>query len=706
MNYENFWLGKEFKAPVNSKRMNWLSYGFRGSTAPVDRYLAEGYGGIVSNIMFNQNYLKDPKEFAILKDVYDYAAQKNMTLWIYDEYQWPSGKAYGLVIDHQQGREWEATGIQHIVLTGEGGGVLYKLGETNGLDVDIGIMQAVLTDDNGSANLKINSDGSISATASGSWMLDIYLLRYTYDGEEDRADFDTLRDVDLLNPDAVKYFIEITHEQYKEHFGESFKNITAFFTDEPQLGNRDMENYVVWTGGLAERFYETYGYEINIPSLFSGSTDYDRIVRLNYYQLVSAMFKESYIDQITQWCEDNGVASSGHLLFEEDMNDHIETYGGNFMQIVGGMTIPGADTLWVDPYNLLRQNNIGNYMGIRYVSSAAKNAGKTDVMIEYNPNAVGVLDAMDDVLGVSIGGLSVTRLLGTNIYNAINPSRDYTVAELNKLNTYIGRLNTVLDETVESGKLGVFYPIATAQAYHDADRNHSSSHGEDTAAVRLNTDYEEVCLYLLQRQHLFTVIDDESICKARINSDGDLVIGLGSYSAIVLPCTEYISVEALQKLAEFEDAGGTVIFFKTTPAHGLELDQEDEISSIMSGFESGAIQSWAAMMKKINASVTTSLTTSVETGSSTDFLMGDYTSDHHDVSFLVNTSETEMTVKWSYTDGYNGKATIYYPGSGNIADVDLSVGEVTVVIPAYEGVLITRERLGVSVLSNSKPSQI
>ena len=690
--YEDFWLGEQFEKPSNDKRMNWVHYGFKQSTAPVDMFLKEGYGGIVSNVNFNQNYLQSPNEFAILKDVYGYAASKDMTLWIYDEYQWPSGKAFGLVLDRQPGREWESTGIEHIVIKGSSAVASYKLGDKYGTDLEIGIMHAILTDSRGSTKLRINSDCSISYGTSGDWTLDIYILRYTYNETENRKDFTTLRDVDLLNPDAVKCFIELTHQQYKDNFGESFKNITAFFTDEPQLGNRGMADYVVWTNGFAERFYETYGYEINIPSLFSGTTDYDNMVRLNYYQLVATMFKESYIDQITEWCEANGVASSGHLLFEEDMNDHIETYGGNFMQVVGGMSIPGADVLWVDPYNLLRQNFIGNYMGLRYVSSAAKNAGKDEVMIEFNPNAVNALDMYEDDYSVTIGGLSITRLLGTNVYNVINPTRDYTISELNKMNTYIGRLNTILDETVECGELAVFYPIATVQAYHNADSDHSSETGSgSTNSSVINTNYEKLCLTLLQNQLLYTIIDDESIRQAEITSDGKMVIGLGSYSTIVIPFTEYISVEALQKLADFEKAGGTVFFYKSKIAHGLELDQEAEIAEIFSAMEKEPVNSVNALTRKVKDAVSTSISATVITGTKTNLLMGDFTSETHDVSFLVNTASSDMTVQWSYTDGYTGSATIYYPGSGNIETIELSEGG-EVIIPAYEGVLIVREK--------------
>jgi hypothetical protein len=136
-----------------------------------------------------------------------------------------------------------------------------------------------------------------------------------------------------------------------------------------------MTSYAVWTPDMDELFLKTYGYPINIPSLFTGDSDYDKIIRMNYYRLVASLFKTSYTQQITAWCEANGTLSSGHMLFEENMNDQIETYGGDFMQLMGSMTVPGADVLWVNPDKLLSQTNIGNYMGLLYVSSAAKKAG-------------------------------------------------------------------------------------------------------------------------------------------------------------------------------------------------------------------------------------------------------------------------------------------------------------------------------------------
>lgn len=689
VDYSDFWLGEEFENPDSSKRMYWLSYGFDGNTAIVDRYLSEGYGGICSNVVMNKNYLKDPNEFAVLKKVYDYAAEKGMTLWIYDEYQYPSGKAYGLVLDNQEGREWESTGVKHLSFTGTGGTASYTVGATYGADVEIGVMRAILTDANGSRDVSVSSDGKVAALATGSWTLDIYLLRYTYEGGENRDDFRTLRDVDLLNPEAVQYFIQVTHQQYYDRLGESFKNIEAFFTDEPNLGNVESIAYIPWTQGLAEKFYEKFGYELEIPCLFNGFTEHDKMVRLNYYQLISELFKASYIDQISEWCESHGTASSGHLLLEENFNHHIEVYGGNLLQTLGGMTIPGSDALWVDPDNLLSLNCFGSFMGLNYTYSAAKNAGKYDVLVEYNPAVFDSFNDLDDKFGASIGGLSIMRLLGSNKYVIINPQYSYTNAQLNKLNTYIGRLNTILDETVECGELAVFYPIATAQSLYYADKDQDVN----SYVADLNYKYQVLCKELNENQYRHTIIDDESICSSVITKDGKMKIGLGSYSVIVIPYTEYMSVEALEKLEQFIAAGGHVAFVDSDIQHGLLPGQEEEVKAIIDRISDKVVSAskTSVLLKKMGNMITRNLNTKVTIGTASRFMMADFESEDHDVSFLVNASDSPMTVKWNYSDGYEGSASVYYPGNGNIVKVDMSEGAATLVIPAYEGVLIVRE---------------
>lgn len=686
VDYPSFWMGTAFKEPAMQKKMRWVTAGYTNNTATVDKLIRQGYGGFTSNVLYDMDYLQDDEEFAILKNTFDYANSRGMNTWIYDEYQWPSGKAFGLVLKGHP--ELEATGVEHKTVTGTDGTAAYTPSGK-----EIRVMKAVLDDKNGTRDLEIKSDGSVSAPATGKWYLDIYVLRYTFEGEEDPTNWEKLRHVDLLNPASVQRFIEVTHEQYKSKLGDTFSTVEGFFTDEPQLGNRAMENYAVWTPDLDKKFFETYGYELNLPSLFGGTTTYDKIIRMNYYQLVASLFKTSYVDQIASWCEANGTLSSGHLLFEEDMNDHIETYGGDFLRFVGGMTVPGADTLWVNPDLLMGKHNIGNYMGLRYVSSAAKNAGKPDVFLEYNPDAADALP--EDPMPASYGGASISRLLGCNVFHVINPQYNYTTTQLQDLNNYVGRMNTVLDEVTECGDIAVFYPIATVQALHDADSDHSSTSGgsRQTRAYKLNTNFENLCKNLLINQYLFTVLDDETIRAATVTADGRLVAGLGSYRVVVLGYAQYISVEALEKLTVFTEAGGTVILVGDTPEHGLRLEQEEAIAALMEKLSDQPHLSRlnsTNLIEALKGIAHRDLTVTVTSGDRYNLLMGDFEAPDRDVTFLVNASYTDTTVSLAYTDGYTGKATLYHPETGYIETV--SVGEdYTITVPACMGLILMRE---------------
>lgn len=679
--YGSIWRGEAYGSPALRLRMRWLSYGF-SDTAPIDRYLAAGYGGVVSNVNFTPTYLRDDSEFERLAQVYDYANGLGMTAWIYDEYQWPSGKAFGQVLEGHD--DWQATGVAHHRLTGTGGTASYVCAGQ-----DIRILRADLTDTSGTRSLSADGD-RVEAAAEGAWTLDVYVLRLTYEGTENPADFSTLRHVDLLNPAAVARFIELTHERYRDKMGEAFRDVEAFFTDEPQLGNRGMVGYVVWTSGLDKTFRQEYGYDLNLPSLFFGDTEADRLCRMQYYRLVAKLFRESYTEQISAWCRANGVESSGHLLFEENMNDHIETYGGDFLRMVGGMTIPGVDLLWVDPAHLMSENYIGSTVGIRYVASAAKSNGERRVMVEFNPNAVGAL-SKEHPLFDCVGGVSLTRLLGTTDYNVINPQNDLSPADSAKLNLYVGRLNTLLEGMEEAGQIAVFYPIATVQALHDADTAHGSESGNRRSeADRIDTKFQALCRGLLENDFLYSVLDDDALSGASVATDGCLCAGSGAYRVIIVPYTQYISAAALQRLVQFRQAGGTVLFVGDKPSHGLIAAEDKDVATLMEQLTD--IRIYGGGIGQIRDLLLSGIRRPVEIGRSKSVISGDFIGDGCSVTYLANTSEQNSAVTVQFTDGYTGEVTVYRPLTGG-AEV-LTVGDtLQIEVPGYEAILVLRQNV-------------
>ena len=670
-----YYKGAEFAEPDNKNKPKKLLYGFEQGNYDfaVRKLDNNGYGGIVTNVKFNQRYLKDDAEFTLLSDAFKYAGSLGMHLWIYDEYQWPSGKAFGQVLQGHD--EYEATGIEFITLKGSGD-IKYTLPDNY-----IKIVGADLIETNKKTSLKTNGK-TLDIKNSGKYTVYVYARRITNQGKENPNDFTTLRDVDLLNYDAVSRFIETTYEKYKDKMGDAFNLVEAFFTDEPQLGNRDMKNYVVWSDRLPEKFKEMHGYDIEseLYSLYDGNSEHDRLVRVNFYQTVAQMFKEAYFEQIAEWCEKNGKLSSGHLLFEENIQRQIETYGGDFMQLCGAMGIPGADILQIEPDRLLTEGtDIGNYMGLKYVSSAAKNAGKLKVHLEFTPSAVAGAPFFSEPGKYTIAGATLASFFGENTYSVICGDGDIPAADLQRFTTYAGRIHTLLDTATTSTEIGVFYPVDSVRAAYTATGAHFDYTGGDEPAV-INRLMQHTCLEMLKGGYDFTVLDDQSVAGSKIK-DGKMTVGLGSYSVIVMPHVSTMSLEAAEKLAEFKAAGGKIIWLDCTPALCTEQKNAERFKAAVSKIKGTVFTGKIAdeLSKYVKIPMNARLKSGVFI---TEYVRTD---DGKRIVYLANSTNSIKTI--TLGEGC-GKYYIYDPYDCTVTEEN---GQTTVKVPKYRAILIVTE---------------
>lgn len=116
--------------------------------------------------------------------------------------------------------------------------------------------------------------------------------------------------VDTLNPKAVAYYIETTHEKYKRYLGHEFgKTIKGIFTDEITAFPGSMP----WSPTLPEQFMKANGYSLNdkLPALFERMGEDTDKVRYNYWNTVTELFINSYEVQVRNWCENNNLLYVG-----------------------------------------------------------------------------------------------------------------------------------------------------------------------------------------------------------------------------------------------------------------------------------------------------------------------------------------------------------------------------------------------------------
>jgi len=149
---------------------------------------------------------------------------------------------------------------------------------------------------------------------------------------------------DLLNPEAMASFrrllLDRHYEALKEHFG---KTIIAVFTDEPSiLGRGGKKSVKPWTWGFAEYLQTVLGYDFRPHLAALWDDNYPDAARFqkDFYRAVNQRLEEAYYAPYSRWCEDHGVALTGHPAGPDDIG------------MLKYFQIPGQDIVWryIEPY--------------------------------------------------------------------------------------------------------------------------------------------------------------------------------------------------------------------------------------------------------------------------------------------------------------------------------------------------------------------
>ena len=187
--------------------------------------------------------------------------------------------------------------------------------------------------------------------------------------------------VDTLSMDAMRCFIDMTHERIYRECGDLFQQtIVGFFTDEPvtMVDVRTERSAwqtigMPWTPSLPQRFADRFGYDIE-PHYLELAGDGPSPVKRDYWALVKQMHVQSYHDQIGVWCREHGVKYTGHL--GEDVPLMQVRFAGSAFQRLWNMDEPGVDMLCCKPEPRIR------FDSQVLIASIARHSGKNRVYCE------------------------------------------------------------------------------------------------------------------------------------------------------------------------------------------------------------------------------------------------------------------------------------------------------------------------------------
>jgi len=442
------------------------------------------------------------------------AKTHGLKVWVYDEYGWPSGAAGGkLLRDYPEHKGW--------------------------------MLEFARGEDGAVSAVPVQSDRVLDNTMGAPWT---------------RSEAGYL---DTLSVDAVRCFIELTHEQIRRECGELFNEVIAgFFTDEPvtmvdrvgkTAGGWNAVG-VPWTPGLPARFAERFGYDIE-PRYVELAQPVPSPVKRDYWQLVKEMHVEAYHGQMGQWCREHGVKYTGHV--GEDSLLMQLRFTGSIFQSLREMDEPGIDFLGHGP------DPEDRFIEQVVVPSIARHSGKDRVYCEaygITPFDIRLGKMLRRAQMMGVHGINDIALMG--FHQALDGIRKRTywppVFRDAPWWPFYPEFRDVFARSVGLASLGerraryaVLYP---QEQLEQADPFVTPWRDPDPAAPVI----EELGRAIYGAGETFEFVFPEILEQARA-ADGKIVFANAEYDALLAPADLVVSPESGLHLDRLDREGGRVM---------------------------------------------------------------------------------------------------------------------------------------------------
>jgi len=415
--------------------------------------------------------------------------------------------------------------------------------------------------------------------------------------------------VDYLNPAAVRNFIKMAHEVYYSRFKEFFGSvISGTFFDEPSMFHAQFR---MWTDQFNEKFIKKYGFSpvILYPSMWYDIGPDTQSARNYLFGFRADLYAEGFTKEVSEWSVAHGITATGHTAPEEALIPVNSS--GDLMKSFKFLEIPGIDKIG------------GHRPAERFykvVSSAAYNWDKKLVMSETygampNYNAPGNLSwneifsiAMDQYAkGINMLIPHAVWYDDKNVtYKPELSSRNPIYADsLQVFTQFLSRLNVMLqNDGRHVADIAVVYPIYSLLGEHSFDgpkgpsnidgRVDPSNEYYKTAIAQI--DYIDVANWLTNvagKDYTFLhpeVLDEKcSIIDEKLHLQNKT--NWEEYKVIIVPSCKTISVSNLQKIVDFYNQGGRIIFTTRLPFKSLERGKDKKVARLVhSVFPKGEVE--------------------------------------------------------------------------------------------------------------------
>ena len=543
---------------------------------------------------------QSPEFFALVRFAVKKAAEYGMKFWIYDEYNWPSGTAGGLMLEEKP----ETLGC--VLMTKK---ITLYAGQPLDHRIEGEFVAAAATHKNKSAKLE-NITGRVNLSASGgqtrvccdigSCSTALVTLAYVAPSAGVCASgmwssFSRYAPgwLDANDKESVDAFIDFTHERYKAEIGDEFgKTVLGVFNDEANnFSMFDEMHYSApgghfparpypWSKSFAGEFARDHGYDF-APYAYAADCsflDADSVKRrYDYWNTLSRIFAKNYVKNIADWCQSNKLKLTGHLSYEESVYGHAYQMGDSYLAL-REFHIPGIDSLF-------SKNHVGSpefTLTAKFAVTAAKLAGRERVICETFSGSGWdmTLQEMKRCLQRLVAaGVNMTQYMGA--YYSLDHGRkrlpltyppshggsNPLFSHYGQLGHYVARLNAACADTVSAADIFVLLPLVSVQIDHNL-------------RGILDIRWRSVCLALIGGHYEYDIASERALGDAEVEGGRLKINGFG-YGTLVVPDMYYTGQKTIDIIDAFLAQGGRAVFCGNTKITicetGNTADYSDQI---------------------------------------------------------------------------------------------------------------------------------
>ncbi len=475
-----------------------------------------------------------------------------MKLYIYDENNWPSGAAGGIVTENKPDcrNRW----VEKAVVS------------TNSINYKGNLVKAYAYDEE---NDKILSE--LTDKPQDEWKnVSGKALVFSHVEANHSGWYGGFMEPNNYDRECVAEFLKVTHEEYYKRYHEDFGDtIPAIFTDEP------FQVAYPWGRDLNKTFFDMHGYKIedNLPALFGNPEgfSYDRTpekVRYDYVETRHTLWTENYIKQIADWCGEHNIKFTGHLV------EHFwpRTDSPSTMSCYEYMQWPGTDGLCC--HHLEDVSYSGTSFMAEELRSVSNQLGKERILNEMY--GCGMWDVtfnqfkrIGDWWMVNGTNFMCQHLMHSTISGIRKrdciQSIDWRQPwwdEYTKLNDYFARASYLLSQGKMEQRILILNPATSSYVIPYVDQHDHINSAIETDYIKYPdmNDFLEILRMLTNEQWDYD-LGDEYIIEHQAKVNGNkFSIGLQNYDVVIVSknMTNFRTPTA-KLLLEYIKNGGTVL---------------------------------------------------------------------------------------------------------------------------------------------------